>query len=373
MNIIFYATFPNPSLPESPRGGYRRNVEMLRLLALHHDLHLLVSARNDFHMELPFDAGVQVVAGRRLPARWLKGFRALHHLRRPDSLVICYNPSLHALPALWCRWLGAPLVVDYVDLQGTTVESTNLLLRGLGKVVEWLFVHSCSHFITSSAVLAQRIQAQDPRAQILMYRGTLHRDSPDTCCSSLPHVLPDTTNIMYLGLMHHFAGVRELLQAFADLHQPNAHLYLVGHGPLREECLAFAQRLAPQRIAFPELNDDALHPFMAQMDVLVLPYLDMPRNRVNFPSKIIEYLWAGKAILATNVGEIARVLRHGETALVVPPTQAGLTQGLRQLLSDSDLRRRLGTNARADFEQHYSENVAAAALEAFLDRAQARR
>ena len=373
MNIIFYATFPDPSLPESPRGGYRRNVEMLRLLAPHHGLYLLVSARNDFHMELPFDAAVQLVAGRRLPVRWLKGLCALDRLRRPDSLVICYNPSLHALPALWCRWLGAPLVVDYVDLQGTTVESTNLLLRGLGKIVEWLFVHSCLHFITTSTVLAQRIRAQNPRAQVLMYCGTLHRDSPDTCYSSLPHILPDTTNIMYLGLMHDFAGVRELLQAFADLHQPNAHLYLVGYGPLREECLTLAQRLAPQRIAFPELNDNTLHPFMAQMDVLVLPYLDMPRNRVNFPSKIIEYLWAGKAILATNVGEIPRVLCHGETALIVPPTQAGLTQGLRQLLSDPDLRRRLGINAHAEFEQHYSESVAAVELEAFLNRIQVRR
>jgi glycosyltransferase involved in cell wall biosynthesis len=366
MQICLLTTFPDPNRTDAPRGGYRRNMEMLRLLATQYQPVLIVAAPSPFQVEALASVCPTVVSHPRMPLRWLKVFRFLYTHCSAQTPLICYNPSLHALPALWLRWLGRPVIVDYVDVQGTVVESERPLLRRLGGLVETQFVRSCEHFVTSSAAIAERIQRRNPAAKIHMYRGTFHPPLPLNTSRSLPDLPPGVVKVMYLGMIHDFSGVRELLRAFAALVPVNAHLYLVGHGPAKRDCIRLAQQLAPGSVSFPELDDSSLHPFMSQMDILTVPYLDVPRNQTNFPSKIIEYLWSGKAILATQVGEIRHALEDEQTALLVSPSETGLQAGLRRLLGDARLRHRLGANARAEFERAYSPQTAGQGLNAFV-------
>lgn len=365
----FLATFPDPNRAESPRGGYRRNIEMLRLLAIHDDPTLVVAAPYAFQLNTPTRIKFSVISHPRMPFRWIKVFRYLRKHCSPETPLICYNPTLHTLPALWMRWIGRIVIVDYVDIQGTTVESTNPLLRYLGVLTEKLFIRGCHHFITSSTAIQNRIRALNPTANVHLYRGTFH--PPKNCEKTTPRIdLPsDVVKIMYLGMMQDFNGVRELLHAFVDLSPSNAHLYIAGHGPMKQECIRLAAQLAPGKIFFPDLDDTHLHPFMQQMDILTVPYLDAPRNRANFPSKIIEYLWAGKAILGTMVGEIQHALDNERTALLVPPTETDLRVGLKRLLEDQELRERLGQNARHEFNARYNPSVVSEALCAFIAEA----
>jgi glycosyltransferase involved in cell wall biosynthesis len=364
--LYFLATFPDPNHLEAPRGGYRRNVSMLRLLATHFNPTLVVMASHAFQV----DAGKEVVSviidASRLPVRWVKSFRFLKKHCSPETPIVIYNPTLHSLPALWLRWLKYTVIVDYVDIQGTVVESTNFLLRKVGVLVERLFIRACRQFITSSTAIQKRIHTLNPTAKVLLYRGTFQ--SPEDWEQNMPEIeLPsDVIKIMYLGMLQDFSGVRELLHAYIDLNPPNAYLYIVGHGPVKQECIRLADKFAPGKVFFPELDDAHLHPFMQQMDLLTVPYLDAPRNQANFPSKIIEYLWAGKAILGTQVGEIQHVLDNKRTALLVPPTEAGLRAGLQQMLGDQLLRERLGQNARHEFEERYNPSIVSEALCAFV-------
>ena len=233
-------------------------------------------------------------------------------------------------------------------------------------LIEELFIRSCQHFITSSTAIQTRIYARNPTAHIHLYRGTFHppenRDKSDLKLD-LP---PGVVKIMYLGMMHDFSGIRELLRAFINLNTTNAYLYIVGHGPVKQECIRLVEEFSPGKVFFPELDDADLHPFMQQMDVLTVPYLDAPRNLVNFPSKIIEYLWAGKAILGTQVGEIQHTLDNERTALLVPPTEAGLSAGLQRLLRDQELRDRLGKNARIEFAERYNPSIVSETLSVFV-------
>lgn len=365
--LYFLATFPDPNRLDVPRGGYRRNVEMLRLLATHYAPTLVVAAPHAFRFAAPEGIRSIVLAQPRMPFRWVKVFRYLHKHCPPGTPLICYNPTLHTLPALWLHWLGHTVIVDDVDIQGTAVESINPLLRRLGAWVEALFTRSCHHFITSSTAIRNRILAHNPTANVHLYRGTFQPPADWEARTPALNLPPDVVKIMYLGMMRDFSGVRELLQAFIDLNPVHAHLYIAGHGPVKQACIRLARQHAPDKVSFPELGDDTLHAFMHQMDILTVPYLAAPRNRANFPSKIIEYLWAGKAILGTRVGEIQHALRDGETALLVPPTQAGLQTGLKCLVGDAGLRQTLGANARAEFERMYHPAVVRQALNAFIN------
>jgi glycosyltransferase involved in cell wall biosynthesis len=369
MSIYFLATFPDPNRPGTPKGGYRRNMEMLRLLTPHAPVELVVAASEPFLVDAPVGVHTTLMVHPRLPLRWLKVFWFLYRHSSPQTPIICYNPTLHTLPALWLRWLGRIVIVDYVDIQGTVVESENPWLRRLGVVVERWFIKACQHFITSSTVITERIHTLNPTANVHLYRGTFQ--PPDNLGQNAVIVdLPkDLVKIMYLGMMHDFSGIRELLRAFIDLNPVNAHLYIAGHGPVKQECIHLAEQFVPDKVSFPELDDVHLHPFLQQMDILTVPYLDAPRNHANFPSKIIEYLWAGKAILGTQVGEIQHALDNERTALLVPPTEVGIRAGLQRLLEDRELRERLGRHSCSEFQKRYSPITASEALCAFVAEA----
>jgi glycosyltransferase involved in cell wall biosynthesis len=367
--LTFFATFPDPNCAESPRGGYRRSIEMVQLLATHYNPTLAVAASHTFQVDVGVETAPVIIAASCMPVRWVKTFRFLRKHCSPATPIVAYNPTLHTLSALWLRWLRYTVIVDYVDIQGTIVESRNILLQKLGILVERLFIRTCRQFITSSTAIQNRIRALNPTANVHLYRGTFQ--SPEGGDKKTPRIdlPPDMVKIMYLGMMQDFSGVRELLQAFIGLNPPNAHLYIAGHGPVKQECIRLAEQFAPGKVFFPELDDAHLHPFMQQMDVLTVPYLDVPRNQANFPSKIIEYLWAGKAILGTQVGEIQHALDNARTALLVPPTEAGLRVGLHRLIEDRELRERLGQNALHEFEAFYHPSIVSETLCTFVANA----
>ena len=76
----------------------------------------------------------------------------------------------------------------------------------------------------------------------------------------------------------------------------------------------------------------------------------MPDNHPFFgsPTKLFEYMAMGKAIAASALDQIAEVLEHGRTALLVAPGDSvELAAAIRRLAGDPPLRAELGRNARA--------------------------
>lgn len=81
---------------------------------------------------------------------------------------------------------------------------------------------------------------------------------------------------------------------------------------------------------------------MARAEFLVVP------SRVEgFGLAACEALAAGTPVLASRVGGIPELVRHGRDGLLVPPKDPrALARAVRRLWEDADLRRRLGAGAR---------------------------
>jgi glycosyltransferase involved in cell wall biosynthesis len=74
------------------------------------------------------------------------------------------------------------------------------------------------------------------------------------------------------------------------------------------------------------------------MDIFVLPSLSE-----GLPMTILEAMAASKPAIATRVGAVPSVIKHGETGLLVDPRDVdGLRDALARLLSQPDLCRRMG-------------------------------
>ena len=143
-------------------------------------------------------------------------------------------------------------------------------------------------------------------------------------------------------------GLSYLLEALAGVPDRNWRWVAVGSGPLQEPLKQQAASLGiGDRVAFAGQVDEATkRRILASADLFVLPSLHEGFGIVNQ-----EAMAFGLPIVTTNVGGQTDFLKHEHNALLVPPANPeALQSALERLLTDSDLRRRLGANNRRDIQ-----------------------
>jgi glycosyltransferase involved in cell wall biosynthesis len=126
---------------------------------------------------------------------------------------------------------------------------------------------------------------------------------------------------------------------------------LVGDGPLKKgmEQTLEAHGVAEAAVFTGIAAADHVPGLLNAADILVAPNVQMPEGKSFFgsPTKLFEYMATGKAVVASNLDQLAEVLSDGETALLVPPDDAErLAVAIETLAEDEELRSRIGANAR---------------------------
>jgi sugar transferase (PEP-CTERM/EpsH1 system associated) len=149
-----------------------------------------------------------------------------------------------------------------------------------------------------------------------------------------------------------------LLHGFQSLAQsePPACLLVIGGGPMREVIQTEAQRLGiADRVKF--LGERGDIPLLLQaLDVFALTSV-----AEGISNTILEAMASGLPVIATRVGGNPELVEHGVTGQMISTRDvSALTEALRSYLSDAELRRVHGANARERVEQHFSlERMAA--------------
>lgn len=155
--------------------------------------------------------------------------------------------------------------------------------------------------------------------------------------------------------------IEVLLAAVADI--PEVHLVLVGDGTRRVDLEKLAAQLGISgRTTFIGWVPDA-RPWIASFDVFVLPSRDEA-----FPLAIVEAMFAGVPVIATDVGSVSEAIVDGVTGLLVPSgDQRALVEAIRRMLDSPpfafDLARRAETLAR----QRFSAETMGAAYHSLWD------
>ena len=143
-----------------------------------------------------------------------------------------------------------------------------------------------------------------------------------------------------------------LLKAFAEVWPttPGAVLLVMGDGPQRESLEAQAATVAPAgAVRFLGHRSDVFR-VLSAADIGVLC-----SDHEGTPLALMEYMNAGLAIAATDVGGIPALVRDEREGLLVPPgSPARLAAGLRRLCADPRLREALGTEARTRCRREFA-------------------
>jgi glycosyltransferase involved in cell wall biosynthesis len=92
---------------------------------------------------------------------------------------------------------------------------------------------------------------------------------------------------------------------------------------------------------------------IAAADICLVPLRDVPLFSTFIPSKIFEYLGAGKAVIGAVRGEPASILRNAGCPVVEPEDAEALAAEIRALAGDPERRRRMGETGRAFVTEHF--------------------
>ncbi len=290
------------------------------------------------------------------PTGWRDALYLLGRIRseRPDVVVGSFGALtlfsligwLTRVPArvVWLHTLKRQMEID------ARVSPTRLRIQLWRR---WWVLRAATHLVANSGATARDVEesygVSAARCQVFhnAIADPLERDP------QLASVVRSSRKLVYAGRMTRSKGIDVLLRAVAGVRRtvPDLKVELIG-GPcddyrrLAEElgvdaCCTFTGPLA---------NPEVLRR-MAGAAATVVPSRSEAFGLVN-----VESMAVGTPVVASAVGGITEIVRHGVDGFLVPPDDPpALAESLATLLTRPDLQRRLGASARerflAQFEQ----------------------
>jgi glycosyltransferase involved in cell wall biosynthesis len=157
--------------------------------------------------------------------------------------------------------------------------------------------------------------------------------------------------LVSIGNLYPVKGHSHLIDALALLvsRHPTLHLAISGRGELHDALLARARdRQLERRVHLLGFRTDVAA-ILAAADIFVLPSLSE-----GLPLALLEAMFAGRPIVASDVGEVRAALAQGAAGVVVEPgNPVALAAALDHLLSHPEEARTLGSRAAAHARAEY--------------------
>lgn len=166
-----------------------------------------------------------------------------------------------------------------------------------------------------------------------------------------PHT--DKVIILTVGRLHPRKGQLHILEALNRLPEHlnlNVELWVIGRGSkgnyearLRE----MADR-SPVSVTFLGMIDNEdLETFYQRADIFALTSVNHEKSVEGFGQVYLEASALGLPVVAHDVGGVSEAVCDGKTGILVQPNdRKGLTEAFSRLISDPELRHRLGENGR---------------------------
>jgi len=207
-------------------------------------------------------------------------------------------------------------------------------------------------------------------------------DSDDCTPGGTPDQSPGI--VTYIGMLNEKKdGVATLMKAFSLVAPdcPGAILRLVGDSDdarisnvpefrRRAEALGIADRVEFTG----QVPRTEVPRYLREASVLVLARPSSQQADAGFPTKLGEYLAAGRPAVVTRTSDIGDYLADGENAYLIPPDDLdALEDALRRALGDPEAAAAIGLAGRRVAEEHFDYRVSGRMLAGVLHRLRAAR
>lgn len=270
-----------------------------------------------------------------------------------SSVVWLEKEALPWMPA-WVELLlvgRRPLIVDFDD--GWHLKYGAAALPREDRCGAWRL-----------PLLARKLESLARRADVVFVANrALLRWALDTGARNVVHI-PTVVDLDRYRMLDEPAGpftigwigtplnlryLQPIAGALRRLSEQGARLLLIG-APPGFELPGIAVETAPW-------SEETEAEHIGRCHVGIMPLDDAPWERFKSGYKLIQYMAAGRAVVASPVGANLDVVRHDETGFLARSEDEWL-EALAVLRDDPELRRRFGQAGRRRCAAHFSLNVA---------------
>jgi glycosyltransferase involved in cell wall biosynthesis len=347
------------------RGGAEVQAERLATWLVQHGVPVMVITRQVQGAPRRENLnGIEIYRVPRLPTPILRGAAFvglglwwMFKHRKKFDVIHTHDPSLPStLSYVFTRFFSRPLVIN-LHRGGTLGDLQRLLDRGwYGQLHINAYRRSDNvHFVVISEDIREemrREKVRDDHVHFLVNGVDAETFAPVSQAEKLKLRqqlgLPTDKPVVAVVCRHvDTKGLDVLLDAWKQV--PDAHLVIVGSGPLTESLKAKADAELPGRVSFPGKVESVL-PYLQMADAWTLPSLTEA-----LPVSMLEAMACELPVVVTEVGGIPEVIESGVNGLIVPPGNAGaLAQALTKIVSGSPEVKQFGQKARQTILDRYS-------------------
>jgi len=289
-------------------------------------------------------------------------FRALRYIRelRPDILYLRHDfYTLSGL--LLSKYFNIPLVLENngVRLWERSYWDT-VYMTPIVRLIEDAVMLGCKQIVVVTDTIKEECVALGiPEEKILVTPNAVDPEMfyPGAGGDITRQELGIETGkiVAYSGSFINFHGMDVLQKAIPSIcaARDDVSFLLIGDGPMKPAVEAFIKKNKwEKRIILTGCIPLADVPrYLDAADILLAPYVPLGGGSKFFGSSVkqFEYMAMEKGIVASDIGQIGKLLKHEHSALLVKPGDSDeLAAAVIRLLEDGDLCRRIAINARKD-------------------------
>jgi glycosyltransferase involved in cell wall biosynthesis len=181
---------------------------------------------------------------------------------------------------------------------------------------------------------------------------------------------PGDCLVLYAGTHGISQGLPAIADAAAELAGQPVRFAFVGDGADKHRLEERVAELGLRNVVLlPGVPNADMPELLAAADICLVPLRRVPLFTTFIPSKMFEYLAAGKAVIGSVEGEAAQILRQAGAAVVPPEDSAALADAIRALAADPGRRAGMSQAGRTFVERFYDRVALAREYRKILDLA----
>ncbi len=165
-------------------------------------------------------------------------------------------------------------------------------------------------------------------------------------------------NIVFFGSFFETKGIRNIIQVMKNIVETNSNVRftMVGDGPLYNEVQQFIRHYNLNQFStLGKLRHEEVWEVYQSADIVVLPSIWAEP----FSGVILETMFSGKPIVASNKGGMLDVISDGQTGFLVNPLDLRQwEQQIQTLIDSQELRENMGRNALVRAKEFTPEKIA---------------